>query len=107
MQIVIDIPDKVYGLLKYFEEAMGLADKANKKEDDVKTVLMRAVIHGALLPKGHGRLIDEDTLPIDEVHEAFYNYETVEALDIPVEVVYWDNIKSAHAIIEAYKESEE
>lgn len=52
MQIVIDIPDKVYGLLKYFEEAMGLADKANKKEDDVKTVLMRAVVNGTPLPRG-------------------------------------------------------
>lgn len=56
MQIVIDISDKVYGLLKYFEKALGLVDK--KEEDDVKTALMRAVVNGTPLPKGHGDLID-------------------------------------------------
>lgn len=59
MQIVIDINDKVYGLLKYFEKGMGLNDKKDDS-DDVKTALMRAVINGTLLPKGHGRLIDAD-----------------------------------------------
>ena len=60
MQIVIDISDKVYGLLKYFEKAMGLIDK--KEDDDIKTALMRAVVNGTPLPKGHGRLIDADAL---------------------------------------------
>lgn len=59
MQIVIDIDDKVYGLLKYFENGLGLNDKKDDN-DDVKTALMRAVLNGTPLPKGHGRLIDAD-----------------------------------------------
>ena len=59
MQIVIDIDDKVYGLLRYFEKALGLNNKKDDS-DDVKTALMRAVINGTPLPKGHGRLIDAD-----------------------------------------------
>lgn len=58
MQIVIDIDDKVYGLLKYFENGFGFDDKDDKKDDDVKTALMRAVLNGTPIPKGHGRLID-------------------------------------------------
>lgn len=46
MKLIIDIPDKAYGLLKYFEDAMGLADE---KEDNVKTALIRAVINGTPL----------------------------------------------------------
>ena len=61
MKIVIDIPEKVYGLLRYFEEGLGLTDKINSN-DDVKTALMRAVIHGEVLPKGHGRLKDIDKI---------------------------------------------
>ena len=61
MQIVIDIDDKVYGLLKYFEEGLGLNDKKDGN-DDVKTALIRAVINGTPLPKGHGRLIDANRL---------------------------------------------
>ena len=59
MQIVIDISDKVYGLLKYFEKAMGLIDK-KEEDDDVKTALMRAVVKGTPLPKNHGRIADMD-----------------------------------------------
>lgn len=89
MKIVIDIPDKVYGVLKYFEESMGLADK---KDDDVKTALIRAVVNGKLLPRGHGRLIDADKL-WDSYHNLDYDF--YEALD------------QADAIIESDNESEE
>ena len=61
MQIVIDINDKVYGLLKYFEKGLGLNDKKDDS-DDVKTALIRAVINGTPLPKGHGRLLDEKNI---------------------------------------------
>ena len=61
MKIVIDIPEKVYGLLKYFERGLGLNDKKDSN-DDVKTALMRAVINGSPLPEQHGRLIDADEL---------------------------------------------
>lgn len=66
MQIVIDISDKAYGLLKYFEKSLGLNDKKDSN-DDLKTALMRAVINGTSLPKGHGRLIDADELIKDRV----------------------------------------
>ena len=56
MQIVIDIDDRVYGLLKYFETGLGLDDKKDDN-DDVKTALMRAVLHGTLLPKHHENFI--------------------------------------------------
>ena len=46
MKLIIDIDDKVYGLLKYFEDGLGFDDK---KDDDVKTVLMRAVLNGTPL----------------------------------------------------------
>lgn len=52
MQIVIDIDDKVYGLLKYFEKGLGLNNKKDEN-DNVKTALIRAVINGTPLPKGH------------------------------------------------------
>ena len=61
MQIVIDIDDKVYGLLRYFEKGLGLNNKKDDS-DDVKTALMRAVMNGTPLPKGHGRLKDEDAI---------------------------------------------
>ena len=61
MKVVIDIDDKVYGLLRYFEESLGFNNKKDNS-DDVKTALIRAVINGTQLPKGHGRLIDADEL---------------------------------------------
>ena len=67
MKLVIDIDDKVYGLLKYFEKGLGLD---NKKDDDVKTALMRAVLNGIPLPKGHGRLIDADELKKHKYHDS-------------------------------------
>jgi len=50
MQIVIDISDKIYGLLKYFEEALRLNEK--RENEDVGTALIRAVINGTPLLEG-------------------------------------------------------
>ena len=58
MQIVIDIPENIYGLLKYFELAL---NGVPEEGEDVKTVLVKSVINGTPLPKGHGRLIDFDS----------------------------------------------
>lgn len=49
MQIVIDIPDKVYGLIKYFESAL---DNDYKTGDDVGAILIKAVLNGTSLPEG-------------------------------------------------------
>jgi len=59
MHIVIDLPDEVYELLKYFGPVL---DPDYKKEDDVRITLTKAVLRGTPLPKGHGRLIDADEL---------------------------------------------
>lgn len=61
MQIVIDIPDKVYGIIKYFEPAL---DSEYKEEDDVKTILIKGILNGTPLPKGHGRIVDGDEILI-------------------------------------------
>ena len=61
MKLIIDIPDKAYGLLKYFEKAMGLADKKEDENDNVKTAWIRAVVNGTQLLKGH-RFIDADEI---------------------------------------------
>lgn len=94
MQIVIDIDDKVYGLLKYFEEGMGLNDKEDDS-DDVKTALMRAVIHGTPLPKGHGDIIDRSKI---EYIKAIYDLKwgKIAASECATKIKY-----SAPTIIEA------
>ena len=57
MKLVIDIDDKVYGLLKYFENGFGFDDKDDN--DDVKTALMRAVLNGTLLDTHDEEIIAE------------------------------------------------
>lgn len=103
MQIVIDIPDKIYGLLKYFEKAMGLADK-KEEDDDVKTALIRAVVNGTPLPKGHGRLIDADKLKVElecgiragNYEEGYEKYAHINNMDDCVDaIIYADTIIKA------------
>jgi len=74
MQEVIEIPNKVYGLLKYFEEVIKLVDE--KEDDDVKTILIRAVVNGiplddvkAEIRKHCERYMDGDIIA-DEVIQA-------------------------------------
>ena len=102
MQIVIDIPDNVYKLLKYFEEAMGLADKADKKEDNVKTVLMRAVVHGTPLPKEHGRLGDLSKIYVELNEAQIEGTPEYKGLGAAKQIIC-----DAHTIIEADKEESE
>lgn len=98
MKIVIDIPEKVYGLLKYFEVGLGFTDKKDDN-DDVKTALMRAVINGSPLPEHHGRLIDVDAL--------YDNAKLCHTEEDGTACVEWREINDAPTIIEADKESEE
>lgn len=58
MKLIIDIDDKVYGLLKYFENSLKLNDKKDGN-DDVKTVLMREVLNGIPLDKHDEEIIAE------------------------------------------------
>lgn len=109
MQLVIDIPDNVYGLLKYFEEAMGLNDK-EAGDDNVKTALMRAVVNGIPLPEHHGRLGDLDKLYTEMnngikagLHEDGYeNYGHINDMEDCLECV-----KYADVLIEADKAESE
>ena len=83
MQIVIDIPKEV----KHKVYAYGLSLCPSDKEQ-----LIHAIMNGTPLPKGHGRLIDADKLPLNYIDDANYgsNY-----------------IRIAPTIIEADTESEE
>lgn len=45
MLLAIDIDDRAYGLLKYFEKSLRVNDKKDNN-DDIKTELLRAVING-------------------------------------------------------------
>lgn len=49
MKIVIELDDKLYNRIKYLEP----------KADTMLDELMRSIQSGTPLPKGHGRLIDE------------------------------------------------
>lgn len=102
MKIVIELDEKVYGLLKYFEKSLGLDDK--KDGEDVKTALMRAVIHGTPLPKGHGRLIDGSKLKVElecgiragNYEEGYEKYPHINSMDDCV-----DTVEYADTVIEA------
>ena len=57
MKIVIDIPKFVYDMTK-----------AQKKVIDADVEIVgKAIANGTPLPKGHGRLIDEDEIKWDEL----------------------------------------
>lgn len=62
MQMVIDIPEQDYNECKMQVEMI-------KQEgfliESLNTALKIHVANGTPLPKGHGRLIDEDTIPGD------------------------------------------
>lgn len=89
MQIVIDISENTYNLIAKGEENRDFVYKSD---------LMRAILEGTLLPKGHGRLVD-----ISEYEEYFntaISYDDGDAIHL----VYTNNIPT---IIDADKESEE
>lgn len=113
MKVVIDIPTKVYGTLKYFESSFN-----GFEPSDIKGVLIMSVLHGEVLPKNHGRLIDAD-----EALKAMSTYDKFGYLPhdlIPlrsenglnlVPYVHYDDmvacITNMPTIIEADTESEE
>ena len=59
MQIVIDIPEEIINMCK---------------DNKVTTVKLSAEYfrNGTPLPKGHGRLIDADRLPLNDIDNANY-----------------------------------
>lgn len=81
MQIVIEIPE----------------DEYNRWQEDgeMDALIVRdAIVNGAPLPKGHGRLIDADEIRCErEDFDTYFDYSNV-----------FDEIDNAPTIIEADKE---
>lgn len=86
-QIVINIPDEEYEEIMC-DEACGL------------NTLTRAIAQGKVLPKGHGRLIDVDKLPISPIDITDLPYGKALA------VVLLEDIEKAPTVIKADKEEE-
>lgn len=88
MQLVIDIDEIIY------KEAVNNRLLFDKYISEVAI----AIIDGTPLPKGHGRLIDENEL-IDEI--------VCEEIDgIYHDVIYAHSVYDANTVIEADKENE-
>lgn len=94
MQIVIDIPEEMYQKIK--ETSMFISGRRSGRTIDY--TLFKAVNFGTPLPKGHGRLIDEngliDEIVCEEIDGRYYD------------VIYAHSIYDAETIIEADKEEE-
>ena len=85
MQIVIDIPEEIYEEIKTTKSIYRTGAK----------VLCNAIVNGTPIPKGHGRLIDADTIYLideDFLYQSDY-------------VVAEGAVDNAPTIIEADKES--
>lgn len=62
MKIVIEIPEKVYGLLKFYESSF--KDVGNSDNSNVKEVLIGAVVRGTPLPKGRWYATEDEEINI-------------------------------------------
>lgn len=93
MQIVIDIPNSLYKTIQDCKVIEG------DNEGNVENVLTKAVENGAVLSKGHGRLIDVSDIEWAK-HREERNY-------INYDVIDWDEIVNAPTIIEADKGDKE
>lgn len=92
MQIVIDIPEDVYTRL--FDN--GIQDNEIAVYDVCE--MARAIRLGTPLPKGHGRLIDADTLALDDI--SFFSIKDYQKMVHKITI-------GVPTIIEADKENKE
>ena len=86
MQIVVDIPERVYTYLT--KECSGLVDDGS---DSILLHLAKGVIQGTVLPNGHGDLIDRDAFrsviptPVEDeykyIHKLLYDAPIVVPTD--------------------------
>ena len=89
MQIVIDIPEKVYNTLTHTEfDANLVVDKMRK-----------SIVNGTPFPKGHGRLSDMDELVKKIVKE--YGVNSIHELPQDIKMFYDKFINSAPTILDA------
>ena len=87
MQIVIDIDENIY---------TRLFDNCKNNLYDMRAVCY-AVRKGTIIPKGHGRLIDESDIEWAKFKSKYSEYD---------ELVHWEDIEDAPTIISADKEAE-
>jgi len=92
MQIVIDISDRIYEHISEY----------NKIFDSEYDYIVKAIIHGTSLPKGHGRLIDVSKLNQDIFDDNCWQCSTMES---PNEGYSLKAIRNAETIVEADKEA--
>jgi hypothetical protein len=87
MQVVIDIDEKTYDDFMYLWV----------KDSDI----LRAVRNGTPLPKGHGRLIDEDKV-LDDIEKKYpVSVSETDKCKKYVRLVYYWAVKNTPTIIEA------
>ena len=99
MKIVIDISEEDFEYLNQFRDIVDeiVKNKRNNGSDNINY----AVLHGTLLPKGHGRLIDADKLIKDtSVGEMRDN----EGALLGYQYIIKEDVSNAPTIIEADKE---
>ena len=97
-EIIIKIPDTAYeGILN--------ADKAGENwGEDLLGILCNSIVHGTILPKGHGCLIDADEF--EKLADKRFEHITSPLLDhIQVRDVYY-LLEATSPIIEADKQNE-
>lgn len=87
MQIVIDIPEVIYGIVKETEPRM--------EPTDFMGIVVNAIANGTPIPKGHGRIADMD--------EAIKCIEEVEGEDAIYAIALIDWACSKRTILEADK----
>lgn len=106
MDIVIKIDDKLYDLIKHYERSI---ENIEEENDTLEITLMRAIINGIPLPKGHGDLIDRSkigkAIPAEEDNCTGFGmtYDEMDAYNDGIDSMY-DKVQRVEPIIEAYKE---
>ena len=74
MEIVIELEETIYNRIKDKHETIWMSDA---------DAIWDSVVNGVLLPKGHGKLIDADKLPYEDIESVDGNtYMCVNAYDI-------------------------
>lgn len=73
MQIVIDIPDRIWRIIQ--NKPLNIIDSE---------IVEKAIANGTPLPKGHGRLIDADVL-VDGMEDDYEFCEAVNATPTIIE----------------------
>lgn len=98
MQIVIEIPEVIYGIVKETEPRM--------EPTDFMGIVVNAIANGTPLPKGHGDLIDRSkiykAIPAEEDNctGMGMSYDEMDAYNEGIDAMY-RLVKGAPTIIEA------